>query len=284
MARGLGVALLALLANGGAGLFAQPAQWEAADVSPWDTPRARARAWSAHRTVDEPLDPAGGKMRASRPGDSSAVISVHELQHPVSKKAMSEFEKGRKAQSKGEFAKAIEHFARAVAIDPEFYDARNDLGVNYIRLDQIPLAIEHLNKAVAIAPRSSVAYANLAVAFMMQNRFEGAERAARQSVSADRGDARAALILGASLVLQKKFTTEAEQNLRKAVPDFPQASLMLVPVLAEKGEIQAARDHLDRYLADGDGSCAEIAKTWKQRLDRTRPQIADTLSQHAGAR
>jgi tetratricopeptide (TPR) repeat protein len=283
MAQGLGVALLALLANG-AGLFAQPAQWGTADTSPWDTPRARARAWSAHRTVDEPLDPAGGTMRGSRPIASSAVISLHELKHQVPKKALSEFEKGRKAESKGEVDKAIEHFARAVVIDPEFHDALNDLGVNYIRLNQIPLAIEHLTKAVAIAPRTSVAHANLALALMMADKFEDAERAARQGVRGDASDARAPLLLGASLVMQRKFTAEAEQSLRKAAPDFPQASLMLVPFLVQKGEIQAARDHLDRYLAEGDGSCAEIAKTWKQKLDGSGPQTASTPSQLAGAR
>jgi Flp pilus assembly protein TadD len=181
-------------------------------------------------------------------------------------KAMKEYQRALKAEDKGDRQSAIEHLQKAIQIDPEFCAARNDLGANYLFTHHVDLAIEQFNKTIAIDPHAAMPYSNLAVAFLMQNRLADAERAARQEVNLDRGGTRGRLMLGISLVLQQKFTPEAEQSLRKAAADFPQASLMLARVLAAHGEIESARAQLQRYLTSGERSGVEIAKDWMRQL------------------
>jgi hypothetical protein len=67
--------------------------------------------------------------------------------------------------------------------------------------------------------------------------------------------------------LQKKFTPEAEQNLRKAAAHYPQACLLLAPLLAAKGEIEPAKDQVRLYLASGDRSAVDAANNWMQELN-----------------
>jgi hypothetical protein len=107
---------------------------------------------------------------------------------------------------------------------------------------------------------------------LLQGNWQDAERAARQALKVDRGGTRAPFMLGCALVVQEKFTTEAEQSLRKAAADYPQAVLLLAPVLAAKGDIPSARENLRRYLASGDRTGVQIANVWMQQLDRPIPK------------
>jgi hypothetical protein len=103
----------------------------------------------------------------------------------------------------------------------------------------------------------------------MQGKWQDAERAARQALDFERWGTRPPFILGCALVVQQKFTNEAEQSLRKAAADFPQAVLLLAPVLAAKGDFASAKDHVQRYLASGDGAGVEMANEWLRQLDGT---------------
>jgi tetratricopeptide (TPR) repeat protein len=60
----------------------------------------------------------------------------------------------------------------------------------------------------------------------------------------------------------------AARNLRKALGDFPQASLLLACVLAGRGETESAEDQLQRYLArGGDRNGVDLANQWMRQLD-----------------
>ncbi len=248
------------------------AQMSAAEQFPQDTLPAWARLAGPgrhHTILEDELNHAfriGGAQQA--PSSESAIITLHQLAHEAPGKAMKEYQRALKAEDRGDRQAAIEHLQKAIRIDPEFCAARNDLGANYLFTNHIDLAIEQLNKTIAIDPHAAMPYSNLAVAFLMQNRLDDAERAARQEVDLDRAGTRGRLLLGISLVLQKKFTAEAEQSLRKAAADFPQARLMLAPVLAAHGKIESARAQLQQYLASGERSGVEIAKDWMRQLDQ----------------
>ena len=247
------LALPVLLAGSVAMLFAQSGQWNdspqmsAADAWPRGTPVRGGGPWTGPRDLEDQLDRASTVVRPPQARPSSPVVSVGKLAHRVPRKAVSEFDKATKAHQNGDLAKSIEYLRKAISIDPEFYDAVNNLGANYLRTKQVQLAIEQFNKAIVIGPHDAAAYANLCLGFLLLGKLQDAEHAARQAVNVDRGGTYAPLMLGYSLVLQEKFTTEAEQSLRRAATDFPQAALLLAPVLAAKGEFASARDHLERY-------------------------------------
>lgn len=207
----------------------------------------------------------------------ASTVTLHELTHKIPKKAAKEYQQGIKAQSHGNRDAAIEHLRKAVAIDPQFWQALNNLGVNLAVTNRIDLGIEQLRKAIAVDPHAAVAYANLSLAFFFQeHKFGDAEQAARQNTAIDPLATTGPFILGTSLILQHKFTLEAEESLKKATRSFPQARIPLAVVLANRGQLDSARQELHLYLGTGDRSGAELANRVMHQLDSLHPQAATT--------
>lgn len=220
------------------------------------------------RSVKDEVDStfSGSRTQSEQPS-APGMVTVHELAHKVPWKALKEYERAARAQDKGDHEKAIEHLKKAVAIDPEFTEAANNLGVAYLHTNHVDLAINQFNKVIAIDPHGTLANSNLAVAFLMQKHFIEAERAARHQLELERAGTLPRFLLGLALLGQKKYTPEAEQNLTRAAVDFPDAHLQLARLLAAKGEIQPAKDQLTRYLASGDQSEMDLANDWLRRLN-----------------
>ena len=167
----------------------------------------------------------------------------------------------------GDLVGAIECFKKAVVIDPEFSSAITVLGTLYLHQGNIAPAIEEFAKAIAVDPHAPAPYYNLAIVYLRQGRYSDGERAARRVVDLDRVGTHGPLILGISLVLQKKFTAEAEENLRRAVSDFAPATLWLAMVRFERGDIADARSQLETYLRTGEKSGVAIAKGLMQQFE-----------------
>src|SRR5215467_3690621 len=81
-------------------------------------------------------------------GSSDGTISVQQLGHKISPPARKAFDKGAKALAKQDYGQAAESFRQAVAIDPEFADAQNELGVAEAAVGDLPHAVESFQKAV----------------------------------------------------------------------------------------------------------------------------------------
>jgi Flp pilus assembly protein TadD len=266
----------------GSGSFAQTtayeaANWEAINNRVFRDASGQVPAWvqrerSAYPQAgaQDPFDVTESRLRAlGTRGQQpiSGVVTVHQLEHKIPGKARKEFQKAVRENDQGHRGSAMDHLKKAINIDPEFAMARSDLGAYYLFEGKPDLAVEQLNKAIAIDPHSPMPYSNLAVAYMMQNKVQSAERAARQLAEVDHaGSTRSSLLLGMSLVMQNKFTDEAQQNLVRAERDFPQASLLLARVLAARGQIQPAKDRIQHYLASGQAEGASLAKKWMKKL------------------
>jgi tetratricopeptide (TPR) repeat protein len=224
--------------------------------------------YQRHPNIDDELDRGSGQqITARQPQPVSGIVTLHELSHQVPGKAAKECERGYNAVNKGDLETAIKYFKKAIAIDPEFFAAFNALGATYLRLSQIDSAIEQFNRAIAVDPHAAVPYSNLAIAYLGHDQYGDAERTARRALDLDRASTHGRLVLGVSLVLQKKFTAEAEQSLRKAAFDFPHANFWLAIGLYLRGDIATAKDHLKMYLASGEKAGMDKAKALMQELD-----------------
>jgi tetratricopeptide (TPR) repeat protein len=212
-------------------------------------------------SLHDPIFPSG----TDQPG--TGTVTVHGLEHKIPGKAMKEFTRATKERLKGNLQIAIEHLKAAIAIDTEFLAAWNDLGANYMSLDQSDLAIEPFEKVIEIDPHEPLGYANLGAAYLAQNNPAGAERAAREEIKLDRRGTRGNLILGSALVLQQKCTPEAEHNLKLALPEYPRARMMLALWLALNGAIDPAKEQLRQYIAIAEPADAGLAQQWLDRLD-----------------
>ena len=68
--------------------------------------------------------------------------------------------------SMAEFGKAIESYRKAVALDPNYFDAWHALGMAYLRANRIQDALEAGKRAVEINPNDMLAHTSLSMYYM----------------------------------------------------------------------------------------------------------------------
>ena len=180
----------------------------------------------------------------------SSVVTLHELSHRVPSRAKRDFERALKAIGRQDDETAITYLKKAIEADPEYCAAWNNLGAAYLQLDRTELAIEQFIKAIEVDPHAAKPQLNLANAYIRQQLYADAVRAARRGIDLDRGDPSGPLILGMALVLEHKFTPEAERNLVKASQTFVFAELWLAVGLATRGDVVNAKEQVKRYIAE----------------------------------
>ena len=125
----------------------------------------------------------------------SEVVSVHQLEHPVPKKAVRALADAQRFSEAHDPKKAIAKLEEAIRIEPTFRDAHTNLGVQLARSGQIPEAKEQFEKALEIGPPTVIIYSNLALAHTMLHNFRQAENFARKVLALDPENAKARYIL-----------------------------------------------------------------------------------------
>ncbi len=238
---------------------------------------AICHTWAQPRTtVPSPQSiPVAGSWARSGwkvPAKSGPTTSIQELQHSVPAKAARESAKGEKARDRRDYQQAVEHFERAIQLDPEFVAARNNLAGLYLVNNQPALAIEQLEAAVAVDPHRCEPYSNLALGYLMVGRMEAAERAARRTLDLDRGGSQSRMLLGLVLVVRGKLTPEALDLLERVEPEFVQAHLLAAHILASRGDYKQASAKVRAFLASGETEGRDLAQHWLRTIEEAQKQ------------
>lgn len=176
------------------------------------------------------------------------TVSLKELQHKVPGSALKESHKGIKAFRKADYPTAREHFQKAVEIDPEFADARNDLGVALTKLGRLQESADELRKAVEILPGHNQAAANLSLVLLRLKQYQEASQMARLALKINPGNLQLCYVLGLALFVENGDNTEALYNLRRAADQFPRARLIISEILIDTGQPSEAVTELEEYL------------------------------------
>jgi tetratricopeptide (TPR) repeat protein len=158
---------------------------------------------------------------------SRRPVSLARLQHKVPKAARRHFEQAARSARADHPEEAIQSLSNALSLDPQFFEAANNLGALYVQRKDYAHAYEMFHRAVTIDPTDPLAEANLAFVLLKMNRFAEAEDAARASVRADSLSGRARFFLAVSLLEQHKSREEAVFHLTQAREDFQPASALL---------------------------------------------------------
>lgn len=125
----------------------------------------------------------------------SGVVSLHELQHPIPRKAMRDAYAAQKLARANRVPEAIAKLEDAIRIAPEYRDAYVNLGVQYAQVGRTADARAQLEKALSIGPPLPVIYYDLAVASLTLNQPLDAETFARKALDLDPADAGARRLL-----------------------------------------------------------------------------------------
>jgi Flp pilus assembly protein TadD len=124
-------------------------------------------------------------------------ISVTRLTHKVPKKARDAFNRATAFAQKDKHDDAVRELEQAVALDPAFADAYNNLGVQHFlenRMDASEIALRH---ALELDPAFTTAHINLAYLAVTKNDLAAAEREAQRAIALgdENGEARKILEL-----------------------------------------------------------------------------------------
>lgn len=216
-----------------------------------------------HLSIQVPV-----KAQTSRSDD--ATVSLKQLQHKVPGEAQKEFGKGNAASMKGDQPRALDHFQKAVKLDPEFAEAFNSIGTTYATLGDLQQAADHFQKAIDLVPDHVGATANLSIVLCRLKRYREAGELARRALKINPALFKLRYVLGISLMNEGGSRVEALDNLQRATVEVPGAHLLVARILAENGRREEAAQHLDDYLrSSGDRETDRSAvEAWIEQLRR----------------
>jgi TPR repeat/Tetratricopeptide repeat len=180
---------------------------------------------------------------------TGSTVSLQQLKHKVPASAQKAYEKGEQAASKGDLEQACTHFEEAVAIDPEFADAYNDLGAARAGLNQLREAAAQFQKAIDLVPEHPMALPNLSIVLAKMKNFHDAGEVARRALKVVPASGRIHYILAVSLLAENGNLDEVILHLERAAADVPSAHLTAAELLAQRGRSPEAIRHLEEYLA-----------------------------------
>ena len=146
----------------------------------------------------------------------------------------------------GDHVSAIEKIRKAVAEEPEYADAHNNLGQAYEALGKYQEAVNSYHKAIAITPDSASVHNNLGNALKERGEVKGALASYRKAITLQPDFPEAHVNMGNVLKDQWEFeaAVESYRNAISIKPDFVEALSGLAYALFELGDINEA---ISRY-------------------------------------
>ena len=148
--------------------------------------------------------------------------------------------------------KAVALYRRALAIDPDHYWARLQLGRCLQSLGRFPEAAEALGACVATRPKAPWGYSALGLALAEQGRYDEAEHELNQAIGIDADARPPRLHRGIVYWRQKKYDAAvADFEAVLAPPDdkrLVEAAYYRGQLHLERGEVQKALDDFDRVV------------------------------------
>lgn len=115
--------------------------------------------------------------------EAAGVVSAARLRHKVPKEAQKAYDRATKFAKQKKNEETIRALEDAVALDPEFANAYNNLGVWYFFAGRADDAEAALRRAIALDAAFSSAYINLGVVAFSRGDLMEAERLARKSLA-----------------------------------------------------------------------------------------------------
>jgi Tfp pilus assembly protein PilF len=193
------------------------------------------------------------------------VVDEIQLRTKVPGKAVDEYEKAMKEAAKGNTEKAVEGLQRAIRIAPDFYEAQQSLGIQYIALKKFQEAEAALIRARDLNPTAGAPLINLGALYFQQGQAQSdaghsGEAAALYAKAADLlneavrrspSSSTAFSNLGAALYKIGEYE-RARISLRRALEiddNEDSARLVLINVYVKIASYEDALDEIARYLA-----------------------------------
>lgn len=186
---------------------------------------------------------------SAKPLTKTGVINTESSAVP--KRALERYNKALKLAGAKDHKRAIEQLRLAVVEYPQFVDAYNEIGVQYMRLNELEKADEALQAALKIKPKAFEPLLNQGITLFRLTRYSEAEQSLRKAISLKEKSTVAHYYLGRCLTSLERYD-EAEKELNSAITvgggEMIEAHRMLASLFIAKGDDRRAADELEIYL------------------------------------
>jgi tetratricopeptide (TPR) repeat protein len=203
-------------------------------------------------------------------GSNVNITDVREYSTHFPKSAVKEFKKGQEADAANKRDDAIHHYQKAIAIAPDYYFARNNLGSDYLSKSDFAAAREEFQRVVGLNQSDAAAYFNLSNVCMLSGQLRDAKQYLDDGMRRQPDSALGQFLLG-SLNLRMGKLPEAESALRRAIqldPAMAQARLQLINLMLKQGRKLDAASQLRDFIGTfPESSFSTQAKQLLQRLE-----------------
>jgi Tfp pilus assembly protein PilF len=178
------------------------------------------------------------------------IDSSNPLFAGVPSNALNFFQKGTAAARKGDAKAAAESFSAAVTAYPNFPIALNELGKQYMILQQWDKAGETYEALLKIKPNDTTAHLDLGIVAFNKKKFEDAESHLRKALELNSPGPSAHYYLGLTLISLKRYSDavpEFEATIANGGENLALAHKYLGGLYMSQKPQQAA-DELEKYL------------------------------------
>ena len=166
--------------------------------------------------------------------------------------AKKEFNHGTRSLGKSEFDDGITSLKRAIEIFPDYYDALELLGTEYVKRQMYQPAMPLLSRAVELNKSGWRGFYSLGVAEYNMNQPNEATQSFRRAVELDPEDSNAKMWLGIALSQDVATRAEAirtlEKLVRQAKDKIPMAYLYLGGLYAKNDQYREAARAFEKLL------------------------------------
>ncbi len=206
----------------------------------------------------------------SKPSIKPGVVDTKTASIP--KRAVELYEKAVKLSAEKDHRGAIEQLRLAVAEHQNYADAYNEMGVQYMRINELEKATEALDAALKIKPDAFEPLLNKGIALFRLARNGDAESPLRSAIEVKRDSALAHYYLGRCLTGLERFD-DAEKELNTSIKlgggEMNEAHRMLANLFITKGDDSRAVEELELYLklvpqAPDAGKLREVIRQLKE--------------------
>ncbi|MFN0104753.1 MAG: tetratricopeptide repeat protein [Bryobacteraceae bacterium] len=195
-------------------------------------------------------------------------ISALRLGHKPIKAARRLVREADSLAENGNLTASAELLQRALAADPNWFEAWNNLGSRRLTLGQYAESLDAFRHAFAIDPNNAAVHSNIGLAQLFLRQPVEAEQSARRSLQLEPGSPRASYVSGMALLRQNKRTAEALDALRLAATVIPRALLATAEWHCRHNDLEACEADLKTFLRTPRGPNHETAEKWLTVLKR----------------
>ncbi|MEW6731838.1 MAG: tetratricopeptide repeat protein [Acidobacteriota bacterium] len=206
--------------------------------------------------------------------DATGTVSLADT-NEIPKAARKAFEKGREKAGKGKSQDAIKAFEEALSHYPNYFDASNDLAVEYIKAGRYQDATLQLERAKRLSPDSSLPHLNMGIMFIEQKLYRDAVAPLSEAIRLDFNNPLSHFQLGLACFQTSDFTRaqlEFEVTVDIAARKLPLARLYLADIYKRQARNSDAIRHLEAFLRETtDNQYTEAARKELEQLKQAQP-------------